>query len=317
MVKAGRWRYAQRESTGDLRAMMIKSPLTVGSKPVAFPDRVQASWFARQRLRFIEARLFWSGRVNRADLMRLFGVHQSVASKDLTDYQVLAPKNAAYDKSQKTYRAGSRFVPVFDTPTLTGLFGHVLIGDSFPAGRPLFDSVPLPLRPADPVIVRNIVQAVDDGLAIHILYRSLNHPEGQWRWIEPHAVIYDGQRWHVRAWCRRTSEYRDFNLGRMTAAEEVGDANTSPGDDAPWNRVIDVGVQPHPALTAEQVALVVDDYGMENGRLTLPCREALLGYLLINLGLDHDQAPPRQLLALADPMMRFLAFPQRWTIPID
>ncbi|GAA0571339.1 WYL domain-containing protein [Caenispirillum bisanense] len=290
--------------------MMIKSPLTERSNPVELPDRVEASWFARQRLRFIESRLFWSGRVNRADLMRLFGVHQSVASKDLTDYQLLAPKNAVYDKSQKTYRAGSHFVPVFDTPTLTDLFGHVLLGDGFAAGRPLFDSVPLPLRPGDPVIVRNVIQAVEDGLAIHIHYRSLNNPDGVWRWIEPHAIIYDGQRWHVRAWCRRTSEYRDFNLGRMGAAEETGDAKTSPDDDTAWHRVVDVALRPHPSLSAAQAALVAHDYGMEDGELALPCREALLGYLLANLGLDHDQGPPRQLLALADPNVREKAFPK-------
>lgn len=212
--------------------MMIKSPMRSRQAPPALPRRVDGNWFAQQRLRFIEARLFWSGRINRADLIRIFGVHKSVASKDLTDYQAIAPRNAIYDRSDKVYKAGSRFIPAFDPPTVDRLFGHALVADGLPAAAQLFEWVRPPLRSADSVVVRNVCEAATDSLAIKVFYRSMTHPAGRWRWIEPHSVAFDGQRWHVRAWCQMQMEFRDFNLARPDQEDgrnASGDANGERG----------------------------------------------------------------------------------------
>jgi hypothetical protein len=286
--------------------MMIKSPMRSRQAPLALPQRVDGNWFAQQRLRFIEARLFWTGRVNRADLIGTFGVHKSAASKDLTDYQSLAPRNAVYDRSDKAYKAGSRFIPAFDEPTVERLFGHTLVADGLPAKVPLFEWVRPPLRNVEPVVVRNVFEAATDSLGIKIFYRSMTHPAGRWRWIEPHSIAFDGQRWHVRAWCRLHTEFRDFNLGRIGKTGETLPAAQAADADAAWQSFVDVAIRPHRALNADQEMLVSDEYGMQNGRAVIRCREALLGYLLINLGLDRNLSPPRQLIELDD--QRILQF---------
>lgn len=287
--------------------MMIKSPMRSRQAPLSLPRRVDGNWFAQQRLRFIEARLFWSGRVNRADLISAFGIHKSVASKDLTEYQALAPRNAIYDRSEKVYKAGSRFIPAFDPPTVDRLFGHALVADGLPAATSLFEWVRPPVRNADPVVVRNICEAATGQLAIKIFYHSMTYPTGRWRWIEPHSVAFDGQRWHVRAWCQLQMEFRDFSLGRVKKTAETLPAMQLANDDASWQHFLNVTIRPHRSLNADQKLLVSDEYGMRNGKVVIRCREALLGYLLINLGLDRDLSPPRQLIELEDPRMLRLA----------
>ena len=60
-------------------------------------------WGVERRLEFIEFRLFWEGWINRGDLTRFFGVSVPQASKDLSQYQELAPGNMEYDKSERRY----------------------------------------------------------------------------------------------------------------------------------------------------------------------------------------------------------------------
>lgn len=43
---------------------------------------------------------------------------------------------------------------------------------------------------------------------------------------------------------------------------------------------------------------------MSNGSARFDCRRALLWYALVNLGLDEERSPPRQLLELSDPGLR-------------
>ena len=279
---------------------MIKQGTATQDREASTPE---GGWFAQQRLAFIESRLFWSGRVNRSDLTETFNIHRSVASGDLTDYQRLAPRNALYDKSEKTYKAGPRFIPVVTAPSLANLLGHALLNDSFLAGRALFEIVPMPQRAADPVVVRNVIEAATESARIKAFYRSMSHPEGRWRWIEPHSIIFDGLRWHCRAFCHLRGGFRDFNLSRILKVSEFLTVTLDERDDA-WERTVDISIRPHRNLTSAQAEMIADEYGMRDGLLTIPCREALLSYLLINLGLDRELQPPRQGLELVDPTLR-------------
>ena len=62
-----------------------------------------------QRLHFIEQRLYWEGRINRADLVEAFGISTVQASSDLNDYLRDAPDSMWYDKSGRVYRAAEDF----------------------------------------------------------------------------------------------------------------------------------------------------------------------------------------------------------------
>ena len=54
-----------------------------------------------QRLEFVDFRLFWEGKINRADIIDRFKISIPQASKDLTLYESLAPGNLEYDASGK------------------------------------------------------------------------------------------------------------------------------------------------------------------------------------------------------------------------
>ena len=67
--------------------------------------------FAReQRLRMIDFLLDRFGMLNRGDLIDYFGISMQQASLDIRDYLQLAPGNAEYDKTAKTYRRAPAFV---------------------------------------------------------------------------------------------------------------------------------------------------------------------------------------------------------------
>jgi hypothetical protein len=63
-----------------------------------------------QRLRFIDAMLHLYGHVNREALIFFFCVSTPQASADLNDYLAIAPKNMAYNKSNKRYERTPEFV---------------------------------------------------------------------------------------------------------------------------------------------------------------------------------------------------------------
>jgi hypothetical protein len=292
----------------EIAFLTIKPPLKERRAPVGLAQQTRGSWFTEQRLRFIESRLFWSGQINRADLMDRFEIHRSIASKDLTTYQALAPRNAVYDRRQKVYRAGKHFLPIFESPTLWRLLGHTLVADRFPGSGDFFQWVQPLGRTAEPATTRNIIAAADTGVAIKIFYRSMENPQGGWRWIEPHSIVFDGHRWHTRAFCHQRGDFRDFVLSRVERAEETKGGTTDSAKDEAWHAITTIQIKPHRLLNTQQAKLVERDYGMTSGMLVIRARRALVRYLLVNLGLDENRSPPRQVLELAEPKLRQLLF---------
>ena len=164
-------------------------------------------WGVEQRLEFIEFHLFWEGGVNRADITSYFGVSVPQASKDLSQYQELAPKNIRYDRSEKRYFASDSFKPLFLKPDadryliqLRSIADGVLAPEESWLGQePSFDTLPMPRRNVDPDILRSVLGTLRGRRALEIRYQSLSasRPKAIWRWITPHAFGYDGHRWHA------------------------------------------------------------------------------------------------------------------------
>ncbi|MGA3851258.1 WYL domain-containing protein, partial [Escherichia coli] len=63
-------------------------------------------------------------------------------------------------------------------------------------------------------ILRSVTAAIRQSQAIEIRYQSLSRPEPRWRWIAPHAIGFDGFRWHARAYCETDRTFKDFLLSR-------------------------------------------------------------------------------------------------------
>ena len=66
-----------------------------------------------KRLRLIDFLLHHYGTLNRQALMDYFSISMPQASLDIRAYLSMAPLNAVYDKSAKTYRRSSGFERVW------------------------------------------------------------------------------------------------------------------------------------------------------------------------------------------------------------
>lgn len=259
-------------------------------------DKLELRWGVAQRLEFIEFRLFWEGRVNRSDLMEQFGLSVNQASADLNRYIGFAPDNMVYDKSARTYVRGPDYAAQFLKPDasrylaqLRSLADGILDSDdTWIAELPSYDAAPTPARGVNPVILRSVVGAIRRSEAIEVKYQSLSRPEPSWRWIAPHAIGFDGFRWHTRAFCQADEVFKDFLLSRILETRGVEASDVTDAADADWQEHVTLEIGPHPELSEHQKKVIALDYGMRGGKAKIKVRQALLYYALKRLGLDTD-----------------------------
>ena len=269
-------------------------------------------WGVAQRLEFIEFRLFWEGHVNRSDLMEQFGLSVNQASADLNRYIGLAPDNIVYDKSERAYVRGQDYSAQFLKPDATRYLaqlrsladGIMESDDAWIAELPSYDAAPTPVRGVTPVILRSVVGAIRRSEAIEVKYQSLSRPEPSWRWIAPHAIGFDGFRWHARAFCKTNEAFKDFLLSRILQTRGVEASGTTDAADADWQEHVTLEIAPHPELSENQKKVIALDYGMHDGKAKIKVRRALLYYALKRLGLDTDpdaRKPQDQQIVLLTP----------------
>lgn len=273
----------------------------------------ELSWGVERRLEFIEFRLFWEGGINRADITKQFGVSVPQASKDLSQYQELAPGNMLYDKSEKRYFASESFEPRFLKPDADAYLaqlksradGVVTAAESWISSPPETDIALNPRRRIDIDVLREVLLAVRSKKSVEILYQSMNtiRPEPIWRRITPHAFGHDGFRWHMRAFCHLENKFKDFLVPRTLGVRAMENPGPLGERDTYWNRYFDIEIAPHPKLTASQKKVVAIDYGFADGKCVLSVRYAMLFYVLKRLGLLGDaekQDPRRQHIVAAN-----------------
>ena len=261
-------------------------------------DKPSLRWGVEQKLQFIEFRLFWEGHVNRGDLIDKFGISQNQASGDLNRYIALAPDNMVYDKSGKSYVRSSSFKPLFLKPDASQYLaqvrsvaeGIVAPEDAWIGNLPTFDATPSPARGIDPTVLRSIVIAIRRREAVEVRYQSMSSPDPEWRWIAPHALAFDGFRWHARSFCEKSGEYRDFVISRIIDTRQSRSMEMQATADLAWDEIVALEIGPHSELSPNQKRVIELDYGMQNGRVVIPVRRALLYYALKRLGLDTDPA---------------------------
>ena len=259
-------------------------------------DKSELRWGVSQRLEFIEFRLFWEGHVNRSDLIGQFGLSVNQASADLNRYIGFAPDNMVYDKSARTYVRGPEYSAQFLKPDASRYLaqlrsladGIMDSDDAWISELPSYDSVPTPTRGVNPVTLRSVVAAIRRSEAIEVKYQSLSRLEPCWRWIAPHAIGFDGFRWHTRAFCLADGAFKDFLLSRMLEIRGSRASGVPAEDDRDWNTQVMLEIGPHPALSETQAKVIALDYGMRGGKAKIKVRRALLYYTLRRLGLDTD-----------------------------
>ena len=119
-------------------------------------------------------------------------------------------------------------------------------------------------------------------------YQSLSSPEPSWRWIAPHAIGFDGFRWHTRAFCKTDEVFKDFLFSRILQTRGVEASEATDAADTDWQEHVTLEIAPHPELSENQKKVIALDYGMRGGKAKIKVRRALLYYALKRLGLDTD-----------------------------
>jgi hypothetical protein len=263
--------------------------------------RTGPRWSAEKRYEFIEFRLFWTGRLNRADLIEAFSLSQQQASADIAAYIEGRKSNLVYDRRAKCYRRGKMFRARYHEPDAAAFLSQLravsdgLVGpdQSWIGVFPDYAGTPVPARGVAAETLRDVYQAIVDGMALPVTYQSLSHSEPAERVIEPHALAFDGFRWHARSFCRRDGVFKDFLLSRILAVGEAEPRQSDPAGDRDWRTEITLRIGPHPGLSAAQKRVFEMDYAMQGGVAEIPVRRALLYYALKRLGLDTDPAARR------------------------
>ena len=253
------------------------------------------NWAGTQRYAFIEFRLFWHGRINRSDLMDKFGISTQQAAIDLTGYAKAYPDNTFYSRQARCYLIIDSFKPHFIAATsedyltqLRAVDQGLLRKDASWTNDYDIGSIATPARGVEPDILRAVLTAIEAKTALSVTYQSMAYPEPRARWIEPHALAFDGFRWHTRAYCLKDAVFKDFLLSRILAVEGQRPRTSDPEQDHDWHTEVTLEIGPHPALSPGQKKAIGLDYNMKKGRGQIKTRRALMFYTLNRLGLDTD-----------------------------
>ena len=239
------------------------------------------------RLRAIELLAYWEGRLVTNRLIDWFGISRQQASADIKRYITnYNPDSLVHDPAVKAYVPKPGFRPVLTTGHINEYLNMV----SGMVGEPMaviletdlnFASVQLPDRSVYPEVVREVIKACRGKGSIRILYASMANPVWSERVISPHTLVYTGFRWHVRAYCHKRNEFRDFILSRIDRMPKpAADPSPDPAQDSLWNEKILLTLVPNPKLNDRQKAMVEKDFGMSDGRFRISVRKALAHYTL-------------------------------------
>jgi len=249
------------------------------------------------RFAFIERVSWWEGRVNAAHISKQYGLSRQAASGVLKQYREQYPQNLNYDASVKGH------VPTLQFKARSGNihFSYYLYTISNSSLGIVSDTnlsiheIETPLRNINPNQVRPILRAIREKLSIDIGYISLSSPDYLDRIIQPHALIFDGLRWHVRAFCFKNQAFRDFSLSRFNGQAVIeSKAHIPVEQDLKWQTILDVIIEPDPRLNNRQKQVIETDYQMRNGQYIIKTRAALVNYLLLRLRLDSYKNTPEE-----------------------
>ena len=256
---------------------------------------ISLSQAQRERLAYLEFRLLFLGDIRRQDLMDRFGIAPAASTRDFTLYKGFCPDNISFEGRSKRYMLGTNFVPLFQHPIERVL---MMLSQGFGDGiAPIQEEgllpceLPLTLNRPDIHILAPVTRSIYQQKAVKIRYLSRTSGLSE-REIVPFALANDGLRWHVRAFDRKSREFRDFVFTRMESTELL-DSNPAkhelPAQDIQWNRIVELDIVPHP--DRERPKITERDYGMVDGVLHLKLRAAMAGYVLrqwqVDCSADH------------------------------
>ncbi|CAJ0877581.1 hypothetical protein R1479_02368 [Ralstonia mannitolilytica] len=247
---------------------------------------------------YIDFRLYFFGEIGRPDLIERFGVAPAGATRDLALYREIAPQNITFDGSHKIYRIGQAFSPLFDHApqrVLSALamgFGDGVNGPNQSLQPLLPCESPTALSHPKMDVLAPVCRAIHAKRPVAIRYHSMSSGESE-RVIVPFALVDTGLRWHVRAFDRKSGEFRDFVVTRIeapTLLDEEPQASERPDNDIQWTRIVELELIPQPLALG--VAQALDALGMSHRRLLIQDgrpKDCDWFYVCPLLGASHHQ----------------------------
>lgn len=262
-----------------------------------------------QRLQLLTDLLVWERRLSNHRLRALFGISLVRASEWLREFRTRYPEWVVHDTRSRSYMATaivyrigreadrrarseslSRYLTLVGLPhapdeTISGLWSA-------------FPNISIP----DPEVFASLNDAINCRQVVAVEYRSMRNPKAHLRTLSPHSLVKVGRRWHVRAHCRETDDFRDYALGRIVSiAPCEGKSMLSAVDDTAWMTMVKVRLVPHPGLTPDQQDVIRFEYFNGTAARVDTCRGALVSYFIqdVRAALNSDaQRPPDYQLAV-------------------
>ena len=245
------------------------------------------------RFHFIEVMITWQDRINATHIARHFSISRQMASKTISRYLSIHPNSLKYNESFKCFIAYTHFQCHYSCAEFKE---YQQLGDNVTqsqSNQVAIIDIDLPSRNPEPHLVQPILRAISHQQAIEIGYTSLTNPEYKDRIIEPHNLIYDGLRWHVRAYCQKNRDFRDFVLTRFDdEIVEECKATQQISLDILWNTLVDIEIEADQRLSKIQQHVIEKDFRMHQGKLIINTRAALVNYILKRLHLDTYLTEP-------------------------
>lgn len=260
------------------------------------------TWQKMTQFYLIEVIVLWEGRLTTNHLQNAYSISRSNASKIINEYKLLHPENLVMSMSEKGYVPSDKFQHYYSKGNAqeylhlisSNSLLHEYFTEHVAKAAPAIQIV-THQRELSPLVVRPIVRACRERLRLEVCYYSASCPHGEERIISPHTLVLANHRWHVRAFCEKHRDFRDFVLNRFNEDIEVIGEALAPACadlDHLWQNEVEIILRPNPGLSKAQQALVALDYGMTNDSIILPTKQALVHYTLLDFHIFMDAASP-------------------------
>lgn len=255
-----------------------------------------------KRFAFIELMLIWEGSVTASNVSAQFELHEKLSAQIIKHYKNLYPKNIEFSTELNGYKCAANMRAQFTDGSLHDYVNIIAIESNI-------TQLGMPSRNLRPKLIRPILMAIREQRRLKIEYASVNTPQFSSRVIQPHNLVFDGLRWHVRAYCENNQAYRDFVLSRLSdqqPSELLDAAHHYDLQDEDWQTQLKVEIMPDPRLDQNRARIIALDYDMELGEQgyskVILVRAALLMYFLqrLNLNVYHHQAVAQQIILSPD-----------------
>lgn len=252
------------------------------------------SFAQKQRLAYIDFKLYFTGMVTRIEIVKHFELGLAAATRDIKLYKEHAPHNMVYDNVDKKYLITADFKPLFThdvSKTLIKLANNISDGVDSVSNITFPIESPSPLNLPNIDVIAQLSQAIINNRVTSVTYTSLSSGVGS-RVLVPHSIVDNGLRWHVRAFDRKSQSFRDFVLTRLTQVSIQQESPTSEEmkqADEQWHKMLPLELVPHPKNVIHPSAIELD-FGMQNGKFEISVRAAMAGYLLRLWNVDCSES---------------------------